>query len=80
MNRNEMIDALLQAFVQAGEPPSPARRRLWRMSTAALHRELLMRGLMEYEESPFEEDEADRDELPAAYSLLGWTGGPVYVD
>ena len=80
MNRNEMIDALLQAFVQAGAPPSPARRRLWRMSTRALQRELLMRGLLEYEEPPVEEDEADLDELPAAYSLLGRTSGPVYVD
>jgi len=79
MNRNEMIDVLLQAFVQAGAPPSPARRRLWCMSTRALQRELLMRGLMEYEEPPVEED-ADPDELPAAYSLLGRTSGPVYVD
>ena len=80
MRRDEMIDALLQSFVQAGAPPSPASRRLLRMSTQALQRELLMRGLMEYEEPSFEEDEADRDEVPAAYSLLGRTSGPVYID
>jgi len=80
MNRNEMIEVLLQAFVLAGDLPSTAQRRLWRMSVPALRRELLLRGLIEYEDPPSEEDEAERDELHGAYSLLGWTSGPVYVD
>ena len=79
MNRNEMIEALLQQVVLSGEAPSPARRRLWRMSTPTLRRELLLRGLLEYEDPPLEEEDGG-DEVPSAYSLLGWSGGPAYVD
>jgi hypothetical protein len=81
MNRNEMIEALIPAMTQAGEALAPARRRLWRMSTAALCRELLLRGVVEYEEPlPSDDaDDADSDSF-APGSLLGWTGGPVYND
>ena len=80
MKRNQMIDALLQWFVEAGAPASSTSRRLLRMSMRSLQRESLMRGLMEYEEPSCEDDETDQDELPAAYSLLGRTTGPVYLD
>ncbi len=79
MKRNEMIDALLQHVVLAGEAPSLARRRLWRMSTPGLRRELLLHGLAEYDD-PAPEDEDGIDEVPSAYALLGWTSGPAYVD
>jgi hypothetical protein len=79
MNRDQMIDALLQQVVVSGEAPAPARRRLWRMSAPALRRELLLRGLMEYDDPP-PEDEEGGDEVPSAYALLGWANGPVYVD
>jgi len=79
MKRDEMIDALLQHVNLTGEALSPARRRLWRMSTPELRRELLLRGLTEYDDPPPEEDDASED-LPSAYALLGWPNGPVYVD
>jgi len=48
MNRSEMVEALNPEMVQTGQALVPARRRLVRMTTTALKRELLLRGLVEY--------------------------------
>ena len=50
MTRDEMIDILIPVMVNCGESPASARRRLWRMSTSALEREMLLRGIAEYED------------------------------
>ena len=80
MNRNEMIEALMPAVAERGEALAPARRRLWRMSAPALRRELLMRGLVEYDD-PLDslEDEQIDEQYADPRALLG-VAVPVYVD
>lgn len=81
MNRNEMIDVLMPAIAQCGEALAPARRRLWRMSTSALHRELLMRGLLDYEDPPeIDECEDCAEQYQSARTLFGLDPVPVYAD
>jgi hypothetical protein len=81
MNRDEMIEMLLPAYVDAGKLLVDARRQLWRMSTRALKRELLLRGLQDYEEPAIlEDDEADEGDWSKACSALGWSGAPLHAD
>ncbi|MCC6532857.1 MAG: hypothetical protein IT531_09930 [Burkholderiales bacterium] len=80
MSRNEMIDALMPATTHA-ETPSRARRRLWKLTTAALRREMLMHGLIEYDD-PLEAD-ADLEDAADAFSarlLLGTPALPAFLD
>lgn len=79
MTREEMIEMLIPVLMNSGETLVSARRRLWRMSTSALERELLLRELAAYDDPvPDEEDAAD-DNLSSC-SLLGWPCAPVYLD
>ena len=80
MTREEIIEILIPAYVNSGDTLTTARRRLWRMSTKTLQRELLLRGLAEYDEpAPLEEEEGD-DCRAHAYSELGLQCAPVYAD
>ncbi len=69
MNREQMIEVLVPAIARSGEAMTPARRRLWQMSTAALERELQLRGLLEYEDPPQCDDDDDADDGALAHSL-----------
>jgi hypothetical protein len=81
MNRDQMIELLLPAYVDAGKLLADARRQLWRMSTRALQRELLLRGLQDYEEPAIaEEDEADEGDWSRACSALGWPFASLHAD
>jgi hypothetical protein len=66
-----MIEALMDAVVHADEDLAAERRRLSRMGATALHREMLLHGLVEYEEVPMPEDDdgADLDLIP--YLMTG---------
>lgn len=80
MTRDEIIDVLLPEFVHCGMTLATARRRLWAMSRRALERELLLRGLAEYDDSAqFDEDE-DAEALVPVPAALGWSCAPVYLD
>jgi hypothetical protein len=80
MTREEMIEALIPAYVNSGDTLATARRHLWLMSTKGLKRELLLRGLADYDDpAPLEEDEGD-DGLAHAYSELGLQCAPAYAD
>lgn len=80
MKREEMIEVLVPAYVDSGKSLADARRQLWRMSTRTLQRELLLRGLQEYDEpAPIDEDDAG-DDAAARYSALGWSCAPQYAD
>lgn len=70
MNRTEMIDMLMSNTAQGGELLAAARRRLWRMSDRALQRELLMRGLLEYEDPLCEEQFDEPRELDCRTRVL----------
>ena len=80
MNRDEMIEILIPAYVDMGKSLADARRQLFRMSAKAMQRELLLRGLQDYDEpSPVEDDEPDDD--PGSPTLaLGWSDTPLYAD
>jgi hypothetical protein len=80
MTRDEMIDMLIPVFVDLGDTLTSARRRLWKMSTSALRRELILRELAEYDDPDwYEDEEADLDPRDS-YSVPGWSGMPVYLD
>jgi hypothetical protein len=80
MTRDEMIDMLLPYLVQAGMTLATARRRLWGMSRLALEREVLLRGLVDYDDTAqFDEDE-DADVVAPGPAVLGWSCAPVYLD
>lgn len=80
MTREEIIEVLLPAHVNSGDSLATARRRLWRMSTKALQRELLLRGLAEYDDpAPLDEEEGC-DSRAHTYSELGLQCAPVYAD
>jgi hypothetical protein len=80
MTRDEMIDLLLPELVQSGSTMASARRRLWGMSRRALERELLLRGLTEYDDSAqYDEDQESEDSVPLP-SALGWACAPVYLE
>ena len=81
MSRDEMIEMLLPAYVDAGRLLVDARRQLWRMSLRALQRELLLRGLQDYDEPALPEDEeAGEDDWTKACSALGWSCAPLHAD
>lgn len=80
MNRAEMIEALIPVVVQSGQGLVAARQRLWRMSTAALHRELLLHGLLEYEDPPLVDDEDDIDQRLVPYLFRESANQPRYSD
>jgi hypothetical protein len=81
MTRDEMIDVLLPELVRCGFAMATARRRLWTMSRRALERELLLRGLVDYEEAPqWEEDCEEQESTGSIPAALGWSGSPVYAD
>ena len=79
MTREQMIDLLVPVLVGLGESPVASRRRLWRTKAAALQREMLLRGLVEYDE-PALEEEAENDEPLPSWPALGWQSAPVYSD
>lgn len=79
MTRDQMTDLLIPTLVQAGASFVAAHRRTWRMSTKALERELLLRGLADYDDPVAEADDQAED-FGRAGSLLGWREAPVYAD
>lgn len=80
MNRTEMITRLLNAFKGSASALGARRRRLQGMTLAGLKRELLIRGLAEYDEPEgCGEEEDGRDEL-VPLALLGITRGPLHAD
>ena len=80
MTREEIIEVLVPAFVNSGDTLATARRRLWRMSPAALERELLLRGIVEYDD-PLPGDEGEEgDDDCGGYSVLRWAQAPLYPD
>jgi hypothetical protein len=80
MNREEMIEVLIPAYVDSGKSLADARRQLWRMNPRTLQRELLLRGLQDYDEpAPIEEDDVG-DDAAARYSALGCSNAPIYAD
>ena len=80
MTRDEMIDTLIPVLVNCGETPTCARRRLWRMSPGALERELLLRGIVDYDD-PLPGDEGEEgDDDCGGYSVLRWAQAPLYSD
>ncbi|MGH8664772.1 MAG: hypothetical protein ACREUX_10945, partial [Burkholderiales bacterium] len=57
-----------------------ARRRLWRMTTGALEREMLMRGLADYDDPvPIDEEGYDGEDN-GGYAALAWSQAPLYQD
>lgn len=80
MTRDEMIDMLIPVLVTNGESPSGARRRLWRMSTSALEREMLLRGIVEYDDPALEESGEAYDDDCSGYGPLHWLQAPLYTD
>jgi hypothetical protein len=81
MKRDEMIETLLPAIVNSGETLTSARRRLWRMSDGALEREMLMRGLVDYDDpAPNDEEDDGAQDDCGGYAALGWSQAPVYQD
>ena len=81
MTREEIIEMLLPAWLDAGEAPVAARRRLWRMSSRALQQELLMRGLIDYRDPDPDEDAHDESDADAGgYAGLRWSFAPRYLD
>ena len=80
MTRDEMIDLLLPEFVQSGMTMATARRRLWAMSRRALEREVLQRGLAEYDDSAQFDDEEEPETIGPVRAVLGWSCAPVYID
>ena len=80
MNRDEMIEMLIPAYVDSGKSLADARRQLWRMNSKALQRELLLRGLQDYDEpAPVEDEDAD-DDPGSPYLALGWPGTTALAD
>jgi hypothetical protein len=80
MTREEIIETLVPAYVNFGDTLTTARRRLWRMSTKTLQRELLLRGLADYDDpAPLDDEECD-DGRAHTYSELGLQCAPVYAD
>ena len=80
MTRDEMIDILIPVMVNCGESPASARRRLWRMSTSALEREMLLRGIAEYDDPLPEEPGEIGDEDFTGCAMLRWPQAPLYPD
>lgn len=81
MTRDEMIETLIPAMVNSGATLASARRRLWRMTTSALQREVLMRGLADYDDpGPIDEDDYDGADESKGYAALGWSEAPLYQD
>lgn len=81
MTRDEMIDTLIPELVRCGLTMATARRRLWGMSRRTLERELLLRGLAEYDDSAqWQEDCEDEESTTPVPAVLGWSCAPVYVD
>lgn len=62
MKREEMIEVLTPVVAQRSEAPEHARRRLSRMRSFVLRRELLMHGLVEYDD--FAEVPSEQEEEP----------------
>ncbi len=78
MSKTEMIAALSNAF--SGHPAAleARRRRLQRMTAAALRREMLLRGLAEYDEPEDDEDCGSDYTVPAGMFAL--PPGPLYAE
>jgi hypothetical protein len=75
-----MIDLLLTELVETGMTFATARRPLWGMSRRGLDREVLLRGLVDYDDAAqFDEDE-DADVAAPGPAMLGWSCAPVYLD
>jgi hypothetical protein len=75
-----MIEALMDAVVHAERDLAAERRRLDRMSVSALHREMLLHGLLEYEEVPVPEDDDGADLGLIPYLLTDRTKLPNFAD
>lgn len=71
MFRLEMIEALLHAYGGDGCTLETYRQHLLRMKPARLKREMLLRGLIEYEE-PAEEDDGDHDSAYAVHAAMSF--------
>lgn len=80
MTREQMIETLLPALASSGEALASARRRLWRTPTSALERELLMRGLIAYDDPVPVENEDYAAESDCGGYALGWAQAPLYQD
>ncbi len=81
MTREQMIETLIPAMTSCGQTLASARRRLWRMTSATLEREMLMRGLADYDDpAPADEDEYDGEPACGGYAALGWSEAPLYQD
>lgn len=59
MDKSAMITALLNVHVTGAAAQEVRRYRLQRMTAAGLKREMLMRGLAEYDDSDAEDAEDD---------------------
>lgn len=55
MSKSEMIDALLDAFIGSAAAHAARGQRLQRLTPAGLKREMLLRGLADFDE-PDDED------------------------
>ena len=81
MTRDEMIETLIPAMLNSGATLTSARRRLWRMTTSALQREVLMRGLADYDDpAPIDEEQYGGADDGGGYAALGWPEAPLYQD
>lgn len=81
MTRDEMMEALIPAFVNSGETLAGARRRLWRMSASTLEREMLLRGLADYDDPAPLDDEGDAgDDYCDRHTMPVWREAPLYLD
>lgn len=79
MIKSEMIDALLKELSADSHEQDARRGRLQRMSVTALEREMLMRGLVRYDEpDPDDDDEVGVAEWPDA--IIGLSAGPAEDD
>lgn len=80
MNKTDMIEALLNA--SAGSPAvlETRRRQLQGMTSAGLEREMLLRGLADYDEPEDSDYEDDLSDEPASAVFLGIARELLYAD
>ena len=80
MTRDKIIDVLLPEFVRCGMTMATAQRRLWSMNQRTLERELLLRGLADYDDPEQIDEDEDSEALVPLPAALGWFCAPVYLD
>jgi len=80
MTKAEMIESLLSAFIGNSAVFEARQRRLQRMTAAGLKREMLLRGILEYDELEDERYEDDVSDEPIPATFLGIVRDPLYAD